>query len=200
MKRHTVLFAIALAGLVAAAAGCADNEPTTPGGAVATTTPAAPPAVTPTPPPQEAEKLTGRGVGPYVVGAALDALTSSGALANAQTSPGCSDWTTADATGPYSGKVVIVFFQKKISWVVVTSPSLSTVDGASVGMGFAAVKGIYGMKGDGLDDGHGGQALGVRETAGSGLLFRETKDGSVGTIEAGTYDTLEFRFVEGEGC
>jgi hypothetical protein len=146
------------------------------------------------------EPLTGQGIGSYVVGTELDGLTAAGALTNVKTTDGCPDFTTADATGPYFGTVAIVFFQKKISWISVSSAIVSTVDGAKVGQTLAEVKGLYGAKANQLDDGQGGQALGVREGGGTGLLFRGAADATVASIDAGTYDTLEFRFVEGEGC
>jgi hypothetical protein len=67
-------------------------------------------------------------------------------------------------------------------------------------MKLTAVKGLYGPKASQLTDGKGGTALAVRDGPGTGLLFRGAADGTVGTIDAGTYDTLEFRFIEGEGC
>jgi hypothetical protein len=146
------------------------------------------------------QPLTGRGIGPYVVGTGLDALTAAGALTNVKTTDGCPDFTTADAGGSYFGTVTIVFYKKKIDWVTIVSPVVSTVDGAKVGMKLTAVKGVYGARANQLDDGKGGTAIGVRDGAGTGLLFRGGADGTVGTIEAGTYDTLEFRFIEGEGC
>jgi hypothetical protein len=144
--------------------------------------------------------VTGTGIGPYTVGAELDALTAAGALTNVKASDGCPDFTTADAGGPYFGTVTIVFFQKKIEWITIASPVTSTVDGAKVGMKLTAVKALYGAKANQLADGQGGTALGVRDGTGTGMLFRGAADGTVGTIDAGTYETLEFRFVEGEGC
>jgi hypothetical protein len=135
-----------------------------------------------------------------VVGADLDALTAAGALTNVKTTQGCPDFTTADAGGPYFGTVTIVFFKRKIDWITIESPIVSTVDGAKVGLKLTAVKAIYGAKANQLTDGKGGAALGVRDGTGTGLLFRGAADGTVATIDAGTYDTLEFRFIEGEGC
>jgi hypothetical protein len=174
--------------------GCGARDPASsgPNGGGGTT----PPATTPV----AAQPLTGQGIGPYVMGAELDALTATAALTNVKTTDGCPDFTTADAGGPYFGTVRIVFYQKKIAWITIGSAVVSTVDGARVGLKLAAVKGIYGSKANQLSDGRGGEAVGVRDGAGTGLLFRGAADGTVATIDAGTYDTLEFRFIEGEGC
>jgi hypothetical protein len=184
-----------LALVCAVLTGCGGQDPTSagpPGPTVGTSPPATTPVAFP--------PLTGRGIGPYVVGAELDALTGASALTNVKTSTGCPDFTTADAGGPYFGTVTIVFFQKKISWITIESSIVSTVEGAKVGQQLTAVKSLYGAKANQLSDGQGGTALGVRDGDGTGLLFRGAADGTVGTIDAGTYDTLEFRFVEGEGC
>ena len=183
----------ALARVCVALTGCGAPDPVPSGPPGSGTTPPATAAVA-------IQPLTGKGIGPYVVGADLDALTAAGALTNVKTTAGCPDFTTADATGPYFGTVTIVFFKKRIDWITITSPIASTVDGVRVGMKLSAVKGVYGAKANQLSDGQGGPALGVRDGAGTGLLFRGAPDGTVGTIDAGTYDTLEFRFIEGEGC
>jgi hypothetical protein len=183
---------VALGLLCVGLTGCGPQDPA-----------AAPPPSTTSAPvttPAALEKLRGQGIGTYVVGADLDALTSAGSLTNVASSDGCPDFTTADATGPYFGTVTIVFFQKKLSWISISSAVVSTVDGARVGQALAEVKAIYGAKANQLDDGQGGRALGVREGGGTGLLFRGAADATVASIDAGTYDTLEFRFVEGEGC
>jgi hypothetical protein len=184
---------VAMGLLCVVLTGCGPQDPASPGptgggSSAAATTPAT------------LEKLAGQGIGSYVVGADLAALTSAGSLTNVKTSDGCPDFTTADATGPYFGTVTIVFFQNKVSWISVSSAVVSTMDGAAVGQKLTAVKSLYGARANQLDDGHGGQALGVREGGGTGLLFRAAADGTVASIDAGTYDTLEFRFVEGEGC
>jgi len=183
----------ALATLCVALAGCGPQGPDPPDpGPSARSGPArTPPALA---------TLTGRGVGPYVVGAGLDALGSADALANVKTARGCPDFITADAGGPYFGTVTIVFFKKKISWITISSALVSTVEGARVGLTMAAVRGIYGTKANKLNDGRGATALGVRDGTGTGLIFRAESGGTVGSIDAGTYDTLEARFVEGEGC
>lgn len=67
-------------------------------------------------------------------------------------------------------------------------------------MSLDEVKGRYGGDGVALSDGLGGKALGVLGPSGNGLLFRTDKDGHVTAMEAGRYETLEFRFTEGEGC
>jgi hypothetical protein len=179
--------------LVGGLAACGAGETANGGETTTTTTP----FVTPTP---TIQPLTGKGVGPYAVDATLEDLTAAKALANLKTSDGCPDFATADATAPYSGKVTVVFFKSKLSYLTVSSPAVSTVDGAKVGMTLAEVKDLYGKRGTQLDDGQGGHALGVREGGGTGMVFRTDKSGTVNAIEAGTYDTLEFRFVEGEGC
>jgi hypothetical protein len=182
-----------LALVCVALTGCGAPTSSGPSGpAIATTPPATTPVAYP--------PLTGQGIGPYVVGAELDALTAAGGLANVKSSDGCPDFTTADAGGPYFGTVTIVFFKKKIDWITIASPVVSTVDGAKVGLKLTAVKGLYGAKANQLSDGRGGTAIGVRDGTGTGLLFRGAADGTVATIDAGTYDTLEFRFIEGEGC
>jgi hypothetical protein len=183
----------ALATLCVALAGCGSQDPDSPD-----PDPSARSGPAPTPP--VLATLTGRGVGPYVVGAGLDALGAADALANVKTSKGCPDFTTADAGGPYFGTVTIVFFKKKISWITISSALVSTVEGARVGLTMAGVKRIYGAKANQLNDGRGATALGVRDGTGTGLIFRAESDGTVGSIDAGTYDTLEARFVEGEGC
>jgi hypothetical protein len=189
VSRRLAVTALVCVGLT----GCGAQDPASSG----------PPGTATRPPATSApatQPLTGQGIGPYVVGAELDALTAADALTNVKTTDGCPDFTTADAGGPYFGTVTIVFFKKKIDWITVASPVVSTVDGAKVGMLLTAVKGVYGAKANQLTDGKGGTAIGVRDGPGTGLLFRGAADGTVGTIDAGTYDTLEFRFIEGEGC
>ena len=208
MKRYASLGAVVAVGLALAAAGCAKRSggegasqvgpaPATSSAAPAPTT-AAPAPTTPAPP--AAEPLAAAGIGPYAVGAKLAALKTSGVLTKLNESTGCPGWATAEGTGVYAGKVAVIFYGGAVNWIEVKSPTLPTMDGAKVGMTLAAVKGIYGSKGMELTDGMGAKAFSVHGKGGLGLFFRTAKDGTVSVIEAGKYETLEFRFTEGEGC
>jgi hypothetical protein len=192
-----VAVAVAVAGCLVRSEGGPKEPIGSTGGPAATTAPptAAPPPTTP----PAAEKLASNGVGPYQVGAKLAALKTANVLAGLNESTGCDGWATAQATAPYAGAVTIVFYNGAVNWVEVTSPAISTVEGAKVGMTLAAVKGVYGTKATELDDGLGGKAVSVHGATANGLFFRFAA-GKVSTIEAGKSETLEFRFTEGEGC
>ncbi|HEX6871496.1 MAG TPA: hypothetical protein VF163_10400 [Micromonosporaceae bacterium] len=197
MRSQLIRTLAVVTAALALAAGCSAGAD--PGPAPSSASPGvSAPAPTTTAPPAGPGPLTGSGVGPYQLDAAQDSLTSGGSLANVTGSAGCPDFVTADATGAYAGAVSIVFFQHKVSWIEVTSPIISTVEGAKVGMTAAQVKGLYPAAVE-LTGGPG-KALGVSGPGAAGLLFRLNSAGAVQSIEAGRYETLEFRFTDGEGC
>jgi hypothetical protein len=201
MERHLLLRALVVAGLALAPTGCMtrSGEPSTP---VTASAPGGPPAATGRAPSSEpaAEPLAATGVGPYAVGAKLATLRSTGVLANVNESTGCTGWATADATGPYADALSIVFYNGAIKWLEVKTSAISTVDGAKIGMTVNAIKSIYREKGTEFKDGLGGRALSVHDTGGLGLFFRAANGETVSLIEAGPYEALEFRYIEGEGC
>jgi len=188
--------ALATAGCLVRSEGGPKEPIVSTGGPVVTT---APPTAAPTTPPA-AEKLAPAGIGPYAVGATLVALKSAKVLADLNESTGCAGWATARGTAPYGDAVTIIFYNGAVNWVEVTSPAISTVEGAKVGLTLAALKGIYGTKATELNDGLGGKAVSVHGATALGLFFRFDATGKVKTIEAGKSETLEFRFTEGEGC
>lgn len=204
MVRQTVLRVALLASLaLTAAVGCgkAQTGPDSP----------APPGDTGGGPtaadlgPNETEAPTAQvstnGVEPYVVGAKLDALKAAGALANVKETTGCPGWATADASGPLAGTVLVSFHNGSLAWLEVKSGVVSTVEGAYVGMTQDELRGMYSGRSMDLADGLGGAAIGVRDTqGGTGMVFRLAKDGTVGLIDAGTYDSIELRFRKGQGC
>jgi hypothetical protein len=198
LSRALVLASVALA----ATAGCTANDRSPQAQPTSSAThklTIPPPTTAPATTPAAAPELSGKGVGPYTVGMALSALKSSNAVVEVNGSNGCPDWKTAKGTGKYKA-VALVFFKDKLDWVEVSTPDFSTVEGAKVGMPLTAVAGAFGSQAKQLSDGLGGKAVGVSQSGGSGLVFRANADGNVNLIQAGAYETLEFKFTDGEGC
>ncbi|MDQ1396708.1 MAG: hypothetical protein QOG64_1967, partial [Acidimicrobiaceae bacterium] len=196
--------------LLAGMAGCGSNDPVpaataTPTATVAVAVAAATPSTSAAPTvsgeAQPTEQIHPAGIGPFVVGAPLARLQGSGALSNVQPIAQCPTWTTADGTGDYAF-VHATFSKGALVWIEVTTGTLSTVEGAIVGMALDEVEGMYSGKGVPLTNASGSKALGVpgEPNTGTGLLLRTTADAQISVIEAGTYDLLKLRFVDGKGC
>jgi hypothetical protein len=196
MCKHILVRTAVIAGLALAMAACGTKS----GESSAPTTPTGPttPAASPTSP--TAEPLAATGLGPYAVGTKLAALKSTGVLADLDEEIGCPGWALAKGTGAYAGAVSLIFYNGAISWVEVHTPAIPTVDNAKVGMTLAEIKATYGSKATEFTNTVGLKALSVHEGAGLGLFFRFDEAGKATVIEAGQYNTLEFRFNEGEGC
>lgn len=211
VRRGTIRRGMALvAGLAlvgAGVSGCGSDDP-----APATTPTSSPPAVevvaTPTAsasPTTSAEPAADRihptGIGPLVMAATLTQLQATGAITNVQPIAQCPDWSTADGTGDYAF-VHATFSKGALAWIEVSTTTVSTVDGAQLGMALDEVSGMYGGRGVPLTNTAGAKAIGVpgEPNTGSGLLMRTNEFEQVSSIEAGTYDLLEHRFVEGKGC
>jgi hypothetical protein len=213
MVRQTMFRVAVVVGLLlAGVAGCGSNDPIP----AATTTPAATATATSTvaaatPSTSAAPTVSGgaeptdqvhpAGIGPFVVGVPLARLQSSGAVSNVQPIAQCPTWTTADGTGDYAF-VHATFSKGALVWIEVKTGTISTVEGAMLGMALDEVAGIYSGKGVALTNASGGKALGVAgdPSTGTGLLLRTTVDAQISVIEAGTYDLLKLRFVDGKGC
>jgi hypothetical protein len=213
MVRQTVFRVVVMAGLLlAGAAGCGSNDPVpavkaTPTAtaaataAVAVATPSATAAPTVSGGAQPTDQVHPTGIGPFLVGVPLAGLQSSGAISNVQPIAQCPTWTTADGTGDYAF-VHATFSKGALVWIEVKTGTVSTVEGAMLGMALDEVAGIYSGKGVALTNASGGTALGVAgdPSTGTGLLLRTSVDAQISVIEAGTYDLLKLRFVDGKGC
>ena len=212
MVRLTVLEVAVLrlalmAGLaVAATAGCgADTPATTSTPANTATTTVAVAAATPSTTASASadapatDRISASGIGPFVVAAPLAQLQSSGAVSNVQPVAQCPDWATADGTGDYAF-VHATFTKGALVWIAVTDTTVSTVEGAQLGMALDEVVGMYSGKGVPLADAGGAKALGVVGESNTGLLFRTNADVAINVIEAGSYDLLKTRFVNGKAC
>jgi hypothetical protein len=201
----------AMAGLLlAGVAGCGSDDPVPAAAAtptatatatVAAVTPSTSAAPTVSGGAQPTDQVHPAGIGPFVVGVPLARLQSSGAVSNVQPIAQCPTWTTADGTGDYAF-VHATFSKGALVWIEVNTGTASTVEGAMVGMALDEVAGMYSGQGVPLTNASGGKALGVAgdPSTGTGLLLRTTVDAQISVIEAGTYDLLKLRFVEGKGC
>ena len=209
MVRQAVLRLAVMAGLLlAGVAGCGSNEPVsaatatpTSTAAVAAATPSTSAAPTASDGAQPTDQVHPAGIGPFVVGVPLARLQSSGAVGNNRPIAQCPTWTTADGTGDYAF-VHATFSKGALVWIEVNTGAVSTMEGAMVGMALDEVAGMYSGKGVPLTNASGGTALGVAgdPSTGTGLLLRTTVDAQISVIEAGSYDLLKLRFVNGKGC
>jgi hypothetical protein len=149
------------------------------------------------------DRVSATGIGPYVLGASLEKLKAAGSLTNIKASTACPDHTTADSAGAMQGAVHIVFAKDSLAWIEVTSPTVSTVDGAATGMAFDEIAGLYSGRGVGLTNGASGKAVGVPggPSTGAGLLLAQESDGDhLALIAAGAYDQLVFNFQNARVC
>lgn len=209
MVRLTVLrvaglrLALMVGLAVAATAGCGSDTPATTStpAITATTVALAPPSTTASASAEApaTDQISASGIGPFVVAAPLAQLQSSGAVSNVQPLAQCPDWTTADGTGDYAF-VHATFAKGALVWIAVTDTTVSTVEGAQLGMALDEVVGMYSGKGIPLTDAGGAKALGVAGESNTGLLFRTNADVAINVIEAGSYDLLKTRFANGKAC
>ncbi len=184
------VIALSLAGCSTGTGGTGGNPPPSPPAGGSATAP--PPSPTPATRPD----LTTKGLGPYVVGARLDALRTAGLAVNVRETPACPGIAAAQGTAAY-GKPDLAFYQGALQYLSVTDPQVRTADGAHVSMPEAQVRAAYAGATD-INNIQGGRGLMVQEGA-NALLFH-IGTGVVSRIEAGLAEPLEFRFTEGEGC
>jgi len=144
-------------------------------------------------------QISSKGLEPYLVGATADSLKTTGAVGALQEVAGCPGWATAPAGGVWASSIRVIFHSDKVALVEVSSPQISTVEGAIVGMSSGEVRGPYSGEVTELKDLGGGVGIAVPEEADTGLLFRMDGD-NVAAIEAGTYTTIQSRFTNGKGC
>ena len=163
------------------------------------------PVATPSPEPtsEAATVLAADGIGPYVVGATLADLESSGLVANVAASTNCdASWQGADATGRYEGQLRITFQQGRLIDVATQSTELETPSGARVGMPLAELQRIYGSRGTLINGVSGNQAFSVRvpQTALGIVFYLEETNTRAMAMSAGEVERLEQTAVIGEGC
>ncbi|MEU8264948.1 hypothetical protein AB0C02_30580 [Micromonospora sp. NPDC048999] len=209
--RFVAAVAIAVLGLSACATAtpapappAATGENATPTAAAPTTGAASPTdagatggAASPSPAADDQTVRPG-GLGPYRIGGSLDDLRAKGHLATpVKTTGGCPDYATSTGRPEYNSPD-LVFYQKKLIWLSLSSPQARTPEGAHVGTPLAEAKKRH-PDGRELSDGLGGRAWLVTQGK-NALLLRIGSGGAVTLIEAGVAETLEFRFTEGEGC
>lgn len=144
-------------------------------------------------------QISPKGLDPYLVGATVDSLKATGAVGSLQDVAGCPGWATAPASGVWASSIHVTFHNGTVALVEVSSPQISTVEGAIVGMSAGEVRGLYSGAATDLTAAGGGVGIAVPEDADTGLLFRMDGD-NVAAIEAGTYTTIQTRFTKGKGC
>jgi hypothetical protein len=217
--RISLLIAIAIA-LAACIAPSSADVPTASPAAAPSATPTQGPSIAPTmtppvsaspvatpvpvePTPDPATVLAANGIGPYVVGAALADLESSGLVTNVADSINCdASWQGADATGRYAEQLGLTFHQGRLTDVGTQSTELETPSGARVRMPLTELQRIYGSRGTLIEGMSGNQAFSVRvsQTALGIVFYLEDTNTKVLAMSAGEVERLEQAAVIGEGC
>ncbi|WP_155375560.1 hypothetical protein [Catellatospora vulcania] len=191
---------MAVLGLTAA---CDDGgTPAAAPTAITSLSPSAVPSSAAAPAPSASPKvdkgfITAGGYGPYKIGLALAKADADKLVTKKQSAAGCPGWVAGFGSGAYAD-VAVVFYNGELLWFSTDGKSHQTAAGAKVGAKLADVKAMYAGAKE-LPGPNGEKALSVNSGKNT-LFFRFTKAGVLQGIEAGSAETLEFRYTEGEGC
>lgn len=141
-------------------------------------------------------KLNAGGLGPYKVGATVEALQSAKLISGVGPADGCADYTVAKGTSKYHSPQLI-FFKGRLLHLTVTSADVKTDKGIKIGSALANVKGSY-PDGKVLNDWSGGSAW-LTTTGDYALLF-PIKNNKVGQVQAGMAEPVQFKYTDNQGC
>ncbi|MFI6128861.1 hypothetical protein [Micromonospora sp. NPDC051141] len=150
-------------------------------------------------PTSEVEVLSVHGAGPYRIGARLDRLVAAGLID--WTAPGCPGVTYTGVTGAWAGKIMLGFRDGRLMSVGTATVPPRSPAGASVGMSFAELEGIYGTRGSLIrNDAGDEEAYLVRFGSRVELFTGHPIRPGVGYYEAGPASFVEAGFRRGSPC
>lgn len=141
-------------------------------------------------------KLNAGGLGPYKIGASVEALQKAKLLTGVGPAAACTNYTTAKGTGKYHSPQ-LVFFKGRLLHLTVGSSAVQTDKGIKIGSPMANVQGSY-PDGKVLNDWAGGSAW-LTMTGDYALLF-PLKDDKVAQVQAGMAEPIQFKYTDNQGC
>ncbi|MGW4501658.1 hypothetical protein ACWENR_23995 [Micromonospora sp. NPDC004336] len=140
-----------------------------------------------------------RGAGPFRIGARLERLAAAGLID--WTAPDCRNVVHAGVTGAWAGKVLLAFRDGRLVEVGTATAPPRTPAGAGVGMSFAALEEIYGVRGSMIrNDAGDASAYLVRVGSRVELFTGHPIRPGVGYLQVGPAAHVEREFRRGVSC
>ncbi|WP_041840917.1 hypothetical protein [Actinoplanes friuliensis] len=162
-------------------------------------TSAAPATATAAAPAGTTEVLSVQGAGPYRIGASRQSLAAAGLVSWVDERPGC-PIVNAGATGDWAGVILLAFRDGRLAEVGTATVPPRSPAGASVGMTWTELEGIYGRRGALIHNTDGEPAYLVRKGSRVELFTGHPIRQGAGYFQVGPADFVLNNFLHGPAC